>query len=301
MHFLTFESEGTHRLGLLSPSGDLVIDVAAAAASVGVLDAPASMLEAIRREAQTVALAQRLTADVGALPSSATRPLGEVVVVAPIPRPAKNVFAVGLNYVRHNKEFTGSDVLPKDPIVFTKPPTTVVGPGDVIPLRPDLSPQIDYEGELAVVIGKGGRDIPEAEAHAHVFGYTIINDVTARDLQKRTSQWFLGKSLDGFGPMGPYLVHASAFSWPIATGIRTFVNGEVRQDSNTELLYFGVAKLIATISAGITLEPGDIIATGTPEGVGMGFTPPKYLNDGDVVEVEIDGIGRLTNPVRVVR
>ena len=300
MHFLTYERNGDVRLGVLSAGGDRVIDVAAAAATLGVQDAPTSMLEAIRRESDTVALAHRLIAEMDALPPAATIALDEVDVKAPIPRPSKNLFAVGLNYVRHNKEFTGSDVLPKDPIVFTKPPTTVVGPGDVIPLRPDLSPQIDYEGELAVVIGKGGRDIAEADAHEHVFGYTIINDVTARDLQKRTSQWFLGKSLDGFGPMGPYLVHASDFSWPIATGIRTIVNGEVRQDSNTELLYFGVAKLIATISAGITLEPGDVIATGTPEGVGMGFDPPKYLRDGDVVEVEIDGIGRLVNPVRTL-
>jgi 2-keto-4-pentenoate hydratase/2-oxohepta-3-ene-1,7-dioic acid hydratase in catechol pathway len=205
---------------------------------------------------------------------------------------------VSLNYVRHNQEFTGSDKLPENPIVFTKAPTSIVGPEDEIRLRPDLTPEVDYEGELGVVIGKTGRDISKDQAQDHIFGYTIINDVTARDLQKRTSQWFLGKSLDTFCPMGPYLVHKSAVAWPVKLDIRTTVNGEVRQDSNTELLYFDIPTLIAAISAGITLEPGDIIATGTPEGVGMGFKPPKFLNTGDMVEVEIEKLGVLRNPVR---
>ena len=297
MYFLTFQYQDEARLGLYDRHRKRILDVTCSLKSLGDEMPPSTMLELIARGDGAVQIAERLLEHVDKLPKEAFADQ-DARIIAPLPRPAKNIFAVGLNYVRHNREFTGSDELPKNPIIFTKAPTSVIGPEDAIELRPDLSPEIDYEGELGVVIGKTGRDISAEQAQDYIFGYTIINDVTARDLQKRTSQWFLGKSLDTFCPMGPYLVHKSEVDWPLKLDIRTTVNGEVRQDSNTELLYFDIPTLLATISAGITLEPGDIIATGTPEGVGMGFNPPKFLNAGDVVEVEIDGLGLLRNPVR---
>ena len=297
MYFLTFQGQNAARLGLYDEKNKRILDVEYALDALNYGTPPSSMLMLITRGDEATQIAKRLLDYSGELPDQAFAEQN-ARILAPLPRPAKNVFAVGLNYVRHNQEFTGSDELPKNPIVFTKAPTSVVGPGDAIELRPDLTPEVDYEGELGVVIGKAGRDIAVDEAYDYIFGYTIINDVTARDLQKRTSQWFLGKSLDTFCPMGPYLVHKSVLDWPLKLNIRTTVNGEVRQSSNTELLYFDVPTLINTISAGITLEPGDIIATGTPEGVGMGFKPPKFLNSGDVVEIEIEKLGILKNPVR---
>ena len=238
---------------------------------------------------------------IDAIPAGAKTPLPDAALRAPIPRPRKNVFAVGLNYVAHNKEFTSQDTMPSHPIVFTKAPTSVVGPDDDVVIRPDISDQNDYEGELGVIIGKAGSDIAPEDAEEHIFGYAIVNDVTARDLQKRTSQWFLGKTLDTFCPMGPYLVHKSEVGWPVKLNVRTTINGEVRQHSNTDHLYFGLPTLIATISAGVTLEPGDVIATGTPEGVGIGFNPPRYLQDGDEMVVEIEKLGTLRNRVRARR
>lgn len=296
MTFLTYKRDAEERLGVLDRDGARAIDLADAAQRLGEGPTPKDMLQLIELGDAAAELARRIADRSGELPDSAFfTPNGNAI--APIPRPRKNVFAVGLNYVRHTREFTGSDRLPENPIIFTKAASSVVGPGATVRLRPDLSEQIDYEGELGVVIGKRGADIPAERAFEHIFGYTIVNDVTARDLQKRTSQWFLGKSLDTFCPMGPYLVHKSTLGWPLKVAISTKVNGELRQQSNTELLYFDIPKLIATVSAGITLEPGDIIATGTPEGVGMGFQPPKFLRSGDVVEIEIEGIGVLRNPV----
>lgn len=301
MTFVTYRRDGAERLGVLDDAREHVLDVVDGAAAVGASDAPADMLAAIEAGDAFVRLAGVLRERAAELPPGAVTTVAGATLLAPIPRPRKNVFAVGLNYVAHTAEFTKSDRLPENPIVFTKAPTSVVGPGDAIELRPDLTPEVDYEGELAVIIGRAGRDIPKERAEEHIFGYAVLNDVTARDLQKRTSQWFLGKSLDTFCPMGPYLVHKSEVGWPVRLKVRTTVNGEVRQDANTELLYFDIPTLIATISAGVTLEPGDVIATGTPEGVGMGFDPPRFLQDGDVVEVEIEKLGTLRNPVRLAR
>ncbi len=270
-----------------------IVDLAKAALAAGETDPPATMLELIELGDAGVELARRLVPQ-----ASGDAIVGDdATIVAPIPRPRKNVFAVGLNYVAHNAEFTGGRDLPTHPIVFTKAPTSVVGPGDAVASRPDLTSQLDYEGELGVVIGRGGADIAPENAEDHIFGYVIINDITARDLQKRTTQWFLGKGLDTYCPMGPFLVHKSEVGWPVELDIRTTVNGDVRQDANTRDLYFDIPTLIATISAGLTLEPGDIIATGTPEGVGMGFDPPKFLSSGDRVEVEIEKLGTLHNPI----
>jgi len=226
-------------------------------------------------------------------------PLSGFTLAAPIPHPVRNIFCVGKNYAEHARELATSvfkDTLPAHPIVFSKVPESVIGPGDPIIIDPTVSSAIDYEAELAVIIGTEGRNIAKEAALDHVWGYTIVNDITARDLQQRHHQWLLGKSQDSFCPMGPWAVTADEIDLS-DTGVRSYVNGELRQNGNTRDLIFDVPTLIATISLGITLKPGDIIATGTPAGVGMGFDPPRYLKDGDVVRVEIDGIGVLENPV----
>lgn len=225
---------------------------------------------------------------------------------APIAHPPHNIMCVGKNYRAHANEFansgfdssssTSADAVPDFPIIFTKPSTTISGPVSNIPLVTGLDQAVDYECELAVVIGKGGRGISRDQAMEHVFGYTIVNDVTARDLQQRHKQWFLGKSLDGFCPMGPWIVTADEIDYRDMRVICR-VNGEVRQDASTRDLIFDIPFLIETISAVMTLSPGDVIATGTPEGVGIGFKPPRFLKDGDVVECEITGIGTIRNVV----
>ena len=232
--------------------------------------------------------------------------LSDVQMTAPLPKPRRNIFCVGKNYHAHAKEFAGSgfdssakpgEDIPDCPIYFTKVPESVVGPGAAIqmPLE-SVSTAIDYEAELAIIIGRGGKGIAAKDAMAHVWGYTIINDVTARDWQSRHKQWHMGKSFDTFCPMGPWLVSADECDGR-QTMVRCYVNGELRQNASTTDLIFDIPKLIETLSAGITLYPGDVIATGTPVGVGIGFKPPKYLKAGDVVRVEIDGIGSLENPV----
>jgi len=220
------------------------------------------------------------------------RALGGTRLLAPIPRPRKNVFCMGRNYAEHAAERGAAP--PERPVFFSKPPTAVIGPGAPI-VHHAVTQALDYEVELAVVVGRRGRDFPHDEALGHVFGYTVLNDVTARDLQKAHQQWFKGKSLDTFCPMGPVLVTADEIPDPQALGIRLRVNGETRQESTTAQMIFGVAALLAALAAGMTLEPGDILATGTPSGVGA--ATGAYLKPGDVVEAEIDGLGCLTNPV----
>lgn len=233
---------------------------------------------------------------------AAPSPLSDHKIIAPIPLPVRNIFCVGKNYYEHAHEFAASGfdssaaqgAIPKAPIVFSKVPQCVIGPGDAIEIDPGVSEAVDYEVELAVIIGRGGRRITRANALQHIWGYTIVNDVTARDLQGRYSQWLIGKSQDTFCPMGPFAVTADSIDLGDTT-VKTWVNGELRQNSNTKDLIFDVPTLIETISAGLTLLPGDIIATGTPVGVGIGFKPPRYLRVGDVVRLEISGIGVLEN------
>ena len=222
-------------------------------------------------------------------------------IMAPIPRPRRNIFCVGKNYHDHAEEFArsgfdaaGSTALPDYPIVFSKVPETVIASGEPVCFDPSVSTSIDYEGELAVIIGTGGRRILQADAMSHVWGYTIVNDVTARDVQNRMKQWLVGKSFDTFCPMGPWA--ATRDELDLAdTRLRTWVNGELRQDANTRDLIFDVPTIIEAISAGVTLVAGDVIATGTPAGVGLGFTPPRFLAQSDVVTVEVTRLGRLTN------
>lgn len=240
-----------------------------------------------------------------ALDGAPRLPLAQARLLAPIPRPAKNIFCVGKNYQEHAKEFhdsgfdasAGAAAVPDLPIIFSKAATTVSGPGDAIPASSDTTQSVDYEGELTVVIGRRARGVKKADAYGYVFGYTIVNDVTSRTLQHAHKQWFLGKNLDGFCPMGPCIVTADEVPDVTALRLETRVNGEVRQNAAVSDLIFDIPTLIETISGVMTLEPGDLIATGTPVGVGIGFKPPKYLKAGDTVSVTIEPIGTLTNPV----
>jgi 2-keto-4-pentenoate hydratase/2-oxohepta-3-ene-1,7-dioic acid hydratase in catechol pathway len=222
------------------------------------------------------------------------RPLAEVRLLAPVPRPGK-IICVGLNYRDHAKE-TGQ-AIPTEPVLFSKFANSVVGPGADVVVPPDAE-EVDYEAELAVVIGRRASAVRAADALDHVAGYTCANDVSARSLQFRSSQWLLGKAVDTFLPLGPWLVTADEVPDPQALGIRCLVNDELLQDSNTGQMVFGVAELIAYASRTITLEPGDLLVTGTPSGVGMAADPPRYLRPGDRMRVEIDGLGRLENTVR---
>ncbi len=235
---------------------------------------------------------------------SARLPVKAVQLRAPLPRPRRGLFCVGRNYRAHAQELAGTvfrQSMPAAddwPIVFVKLAECVCGPNDEVPLpAPAVSAQIDYEGELAVVIGRGGRDIPRARAMDHVFGYTLVNDVTARDLQQRHQQWDLGKNLDGFCPMGPWIVSADELEGRDLP-LTTRVNGELRQQARTSELIFDIPTLVETCSRGITLLPGDVIATGTPAGVGMGRQPPAWLRPGDVVRVEAEGLGYIENRFR---
>jgi 2-keto-4-pentenoate hydratase/2-oxohepta-3-ene-1,7-dioic acid hydratase in catechol pathway len=231
--------------------------------------------------------------------------INELELMAPIPVPLRNIFCVGRNYHEHAQEFhdsgfdatAGSSAIPEDPIIFTKATTSVSGPTDPIPSYLDSSNSTDYEGELAVIIGKEGRGIRKANAFDYVYGYTVSNDVTARTLQHKHKQWFIGKSLDGYCPMGPMIVTADEAGDPKNFSLKTTVNGEIRQDASVADLIFDIPTLIECISASITLKPGDIIATGTPVGVGIGFEPPLFLKKGDIVEVTIEPIGTICNQV----
>ncbi len=227
--------------------------------------------------------------------------LDQVRLHAPIPRPRKNVFCVGWNYLEHFAEGAKMRVaqveLPTHPVFFTKAPTAVTGPYDTVPVGPTLTTMLDWEAEFGVIIGKTGINISEDNAMSHVFGYTVINDVSARDIQRHHGgQWFRGKSLDGTCPMGPWILTADEAD---AGNLRIMcrVNEVVKQDSNTSFMYFKLPRIIAELSAGLTLEAGDVISTGTPSGVGAGRTPPEFLKPGDVVETEIVGIGKMRNVV----
>jgi len=226
-------------------------------------------------------------------PAESTYPLNAVTLVAPIPRPPK-LICVGLNYRDHAIE--SKMEMPKVPTIFSKFATAVIGPDAPIVL-PRNSTQPDYEAEMAFVIGSGGRHIPAEEWRAHVFGYTLINDVSARDVQMATSQWQMGKTFDTFAPMGPHIVSADDIADPHALDISLRINGEVLQRSNTRELIFKIPELIAYLSSIITLEPGDVVSTGTPSGVGFARKPPRYLKPGDDVVVAVDQIGELRNPV----
>lgn len=294
MRLVTFSDAKGMRIGVHDAASDTIVDLAAATR----LPRDMTSFIALGKNALKRARAA-VKSGVGRLP------VASVKLHAPIPRPAKNILCVGKNYYDHAREFhasgvdasAGKDAIPELPIMFTKWPNSVIASGEPIPSWLDYTHSTDYEGELTVVIGAGGRGIGRQDAYAHVYGYTIINDATARTLQNKHRQWFLGKSLDGYCPMGPCIVTADEV--PDVTQLRliTKVNGEVRQDALVSELIFDIPALIETVSRVMTLDPGDLIATGTCVGVGIGFDPPKYLQKGDRVAITIEPIGTLENPV----
>ena len=302
MRFVTYRLKQTEaRLGLQHKG--LVIDVAKFGAAIG-HSLPSTMLEFIdlgplAREALSAAVDSASTiALIGC-----SVPAGNVVLLAPIPRPRKNIFGIGLNYTEHVAEsaraLDTSDQLPKQPVIFSKPPTAVVSWNDPIRHNAKVTQQLDWETELAVVIGQTAHHIDAASALDYVFGYTVINDVSARDC-RRAGQWIVSKGQDSFAPMGPCIVTRDEIPDPHNLNLWTKVNGVEKQNSNTRFMLFNVNHLIADISSVMTLEPGDIIATGTPAGVGAGRTPPEFMWPGDVVECHVEGIGTLRNPIVAV-
>jgi 2-keto-4-pentenoate hydratase/2-oxohepta-3-ene-1,7-dioic acid hydratase in catechol pathway len=303
MRYATFStpSDPAPRPGIVE--NDQIVDLQAAVASRWPGDAPATLLALIQQGPDAWNRARDLAAS-GFSRAAVAHALSEIRWHAPIPRPAKNIFCVGRNYAAHVKEgaaaYNREVKLPDVPVFFTKAPTTVNGPFDDVPRHAGVSGQLDWEAELGVVIGRASRNISKGDALAHVFGYTVINDFTARDLQQRHAQWFKGKSLDGSCPIGPIVVTADEFGDPQVKRVSLRVNGVTKQAATTADMIFPVDTIIEWLSKGLTLEPGDIIATGTPEGVGMGRTPQEWLDDGDVVETEIEGIGVMRNRVKDV-
>jgi len=288
MRLVTYtQARGEPRLGLVQ-NEQLVVDVSAAAPSMlALIQAGADGLDRVRQAAAT----------------GHSAPLEQVRLLAPIPRPSKNVFCLGLNYKEHVAESAAGrganpEELPKYPIWFTKAVTSLTGPYDDIRVDLRLSDKYDWEVELAVVIGKGGRNIPKERAYEYVHSYSVFNDFSVRDLQRRHGgQWFKGKSLDKASPMGPWLVTPDEIADPTSLQVLLRVNGETKQTSNTNLLIFDIPTSIADLSDTITLEPGDIIATGTCGGIGAARKPPEFLKPGDVMETEIPGVGVLRNRI----
>lgn len=300
MRLVTYRSsiEAEARLGVLD--GDLVIDVERIGLRAG-LPLPSKMLDFIDLGPVAVSDLRSIIEDSRTgFRTGVTLPLGNVRLLAPIPRPRKNVFGIGLNYVEHVAEsartLDTSKDLPKQPILFSKPPTTVIGPGEAVQHDARITQQLDWEVELAVVMGRTASRVSEDEALAHVFGYSVMIDISARD-NRRAGQWIYSKGQDTYAPFGPCIVTADEIDDPHALDLWLTVNGETKQKSNTRHMLFKVPALIADISAAIALEPGDIIASGTPDGVGAGRDPQEWLWPGDVIEAGVEGIGTLRHPV----
>jgi 2-keto-4-pentenoate hydratase/2-oxohepta-3-ene-1,7-dioic acid hydratase in catechol pathway len=292
VRFASFTRSGKPAFGVLTADGTGIVDLGGVAAGLESLVGMGRDGLALARES--------LKAHSGTAVA-----LRDVTLVAPFPRPTRTILCVGKNYRDHAAEFHGSGfdstggatAVPDAPIIFVKHPSSVIGPDAPIVSSNDPTATVDYEGELAVVIGEPAFRVAESDALRYVYGYTIVNDVTSRELQSKHKQWFVGKSVDTFCPMGPYLVTADEVPDVKQLRLKTFVNDELRQDAAVADLIFDIPFLIATLSATTTLLPGDIIATGTPAGVGIGFTPPKYLHAGDRVRITITGLGELANPV----
>jgi len=284
MRYVTYERQGSPAVAILDSDNHLI--------APNRIDWPEDMITLIRRRPEPTEVAYGKESGIA---------LDRVKLLAPILKPPKNVICIGRNYREHVSEGARAnnteDKPPELPVFFTKAHTCIIGPDQAISFNPKVSDKIDWEAELGVIIGREGRDISEEDALDYVFGYTCINDVTARDLQRSHNQWFKGKSLDTFCPMGPWIVTADEIGDPQNLKLQLRVNGVVKQEANTSEMIFNIRQIIASISAGFTLEPGDVIATGTPSGVGFARTPAEFLKNGDVVEVEIEKIGILRNPV----
>ncbi len=301
MRYLTFSLPGDRSPRMGAVSGERVIDLKKAIGPKWPGPCPESILDLILCGAESWRRMGDLVSALGQGAPEASHGMKDITWHAPIPRPRKNVFCLGLNYASHAKETAAARgreaKLPEVPVFFTKAPTTVNGPYNPIPWDQSATQEVDWEAELAVVVGIGGKNLSRDPSLRHVFGYTVINDTTARDVQMKHIQWFKGKSMDGFCPMGPVIVTADEFGDPQAKRISCRVNGVTKQDSSTANMIFPVHVILEFLSRGLTIEPGDIIATGTPEGVGLGRTPPEYMRDGDLMETEIEGIGTLCNRI----
>jgi 2-keto-4-pentenoate hydratase/2-oxohepta-3-ene-1,7-dioic acid hydratase in catechol pathway len=301
MRYVMFSlpGEAAPRLGVLQ--NDSVLDVRTLAGEWpgGI---PSTLLALIQRGPDAW---QRMREGAAQPGDAARHALASIRWHAPVPRPLKNIVCLGMNYAEHVREAAGARgreaKLPTVPVFFTKAPTSVTGPYDDVPVDPAVTQQVDWEVELGFIIGKTGRNIAAADALGHVFGYTVINDLSARELQWQHMQFYKGKSLDGFCPMGPVVVTADEFGDPHSKRLTTRVNGVTKQDSITGDMIFKIDATIEWLSKGLTIEAGDVVATGTPQGVGMGRTPPEYLQAGDVVETEVEGIGMLRNRIVGIR
>ena len=286
MKLVTYRHSGAEHVGALTPDGS------------GILPLPVPDMNTLIETMDLPALRSA----VAAAERGSALALSEAELLAPIPRPRQDVVCLGMNYRAHEEESAryNADAFTKETpaaVYFSKRVSEAGRPDGIIPRHAGLTDRLDYEAELAVVLGRAARDVKAADAAEYIFGYTVLNDVSARDLQTGHKQWYFGKSLDGFTPMGPVLVTADEIAWPPALEITCRVNGELRQESNTSLLITPIGQILEELTAGMTLLPGTIIATGTPAGVGMGFDPPKFLQSGDVVECAIEGIGSLRSTV----
>ena len=288
MKLVTYRENGAEQVGALTKDGTAILPL------------PVPDMNTL---IETMTLSQLSSAVTAAEGSGASVALADVELLAPIPRPRQDVLCLGMNYKAHASEAAkyDADAFTKEKpaaVYFSKRVSEAVAPGGVIQSHQDLVERLDYEVELAVILGKTAKHVKAAEAGDYIFGYTVLNDVSARDVQTGHKQWYFGKSLDGFTPMGPCIVTADEIAFPPALGISSTVNGEPRQNSNTSLFLNSIQDVLEELTAGMTLLPGTIIATGTPAGVGMGFDPPKFLKPGDVVECSIEGIGTIRNEVR---
>ena len=287
MKLVTYQYDGIERVGALTPDG------------AAILPLPYPDMNTL---IESASFADLLSAASAAESSGASVPAAEAVLLAPIPRPRQDIICLGMNYRDHLTEAANYDsAFAKErpvTVYFSKRVSQAVAPEGFIERHAGLTERLDYENELAVILGKTARDVKAADAADYIFGYTIVNDVSAREVQTAHKQFYFGKSLDGFTPMGPCITTADEIAFPPALTLTTLVNGELRQNSNTSLLLNSIAEIIEELSSGMTLLPGTIIATGTPAGVGMGFDPPKFLASGDVVACTIEGIGTLRNTVR---
>lgn len=296
MKFVTYEIEHKRRLGVINRDGTWIYPLRSLDMDYKTMQELIEGISESEKQLLEYVSGQDPYKIKGAVPAE------EAILLAPIPHPVQDVICLGINYMAHAEEsarykkeaFGGERPFA---VYFSKRVSEATGTGAEIPSHKELVQDLDYEAELAVIIGKDAKNVPVSEVKNYIFGYTVINDVSARTLQTRHKQWYFGKSLDGFLPMGPCIVTAEEFPYPPRLSIQSRVNGELRQDSSTELMIFGIDHVVSELSAGMTLKAGTIIATGTPAGVGMGFDPPRFLKPGDVVESSIEGIGTLVNRV----
>ncbi len=299
MKFVSFKTNNQNSYGILSENENSIWNLSSINDRIysGKL-LPKTLLEGIEEGEQFLENVRTCLNDLPDQNEEHVLAISEIEFLAPIPKPRKNIMCVGKNYREHAIEMGSEADIPEHIMIFTKAPTSVIGHQDQINSHETLTNQLDYEGELAIIMGRNGYQIDEQDALDYIFGYTILNDVTARDLQKKHKQFFIGKSLDTFCPIGPYIVTKEMVSNPQQLNIETKVNGEVRQSSDTSQMIFSIPTIISTLSQGMTLEAGDIIATGTPAGVGKGFNPPRFLKSGDEIEIVVEQVGILKNLVR---